>query len=277
MTDFRDRKVLVTGAGNGIGLLMAERIAMRGGRLILWDVDAIALEKARARVASLGDVLDVHACDLSDRESIEAAAARVIAGHGGVDVLINNAGIVSGKRLLEDSDEAIVKTFSVNTLALFRTVRAFLPGMMDAGSGHIVTIASASGIAAAPRLTVYSASKAAAIGFDEALRLELGRDGAPIRTTVVCPFYIATGMFEGVRTRFPALLPILEPGYVADRIVAAIEGDRARLVLPRFVMTTYLLRVLPVAWFDALLDFFGVTHSMDDFTGRGDRDRRRAR
>jgi len=277
MTDFRDRKVLVTGAGNGIGLLMAERIAMRGGRLILWDVDSVALEKARARVASLGDVLAVDACDLSDRESIEAAAARVIGEHGGVDVLINNAGIVSGKRLLEQSDDAVVKTFSVNTLALFRTVRAFLPGMIEARSGHIVTIASASGIAAAPRLTVYSASKAAAIGFDEALRLELARDGAPIRTTVVCPFYIATGMFEGVRTRFPALLPILEPGYVADRIVAAIEGDRARLVLPRFVMTTYLLRVLPVAWFDALLDFFGVTHSMDDFTGRDDRDRRRAR
>ena len=134
MTDFRDRKVLVTGAGNGIGLLMAERIAMRGGRLVLWDVDAVALEKARARVACLGDVLAVDACDLSDRGSIEAAAARVIGEHGGVDVLINNAGIVSGKRLLEDSDESIVKAFSVNTLALFRTVRAFLPGMIAARS-----------------------------------------------------------------------------------------------------------------------------------------------
>ncbi|HLS54926.1 MAG TPA: SDR family oxidoreductase [Zeimonas sp.] len=277
MTDFRDRNVLVTGAASGIGLLMAERIATRGGRLILWDVDAAALETARARVAALGDVLSAHACDLGDRASIEAAAARVVAEHGRVDVLINNAGIVSGKRLLEQSDEAIVETFSVNTLALFRTVRAFLPGMLDARSGHIVTIASASGIAAAPRLTAYSASKAAAIGFDEALRLELGRDGAPIRTTVVCPFFIATGMFDGVRTRFPMLLPILEPGYVADRIVAAIEADHARLVLPRFVMTTYLLRLLPVAWFDRLLDFFGVTHSMDDFTGHGDRDRRRAR
>ena len=269
MTVLRGRKVLITGAAHGIGLLMAERIAARGGHLILWDVDPAALEAACARIAAAGGSAVAYHCDLAERTSIEGAAARVLGQQGRVDVLINNAGVVTGRRLLETDDAAIERTFAVTTLALFRTVRAFLPGMLEAGDGHLVTIASASGIAAVPRLTDYSASKAAAIGFDEALRLELAHDAAPVRTTVVCPFYIGTGMFAGARTRFPWLLPILQPEYVADRIVAAIENDRARLVMPRFVLTTYLLRLLPVSWFDALLDFFGVTRSMDEFTGHG--------
>ncbi|HQY28089.1 MAG TPA: SDR family oxidoreductase [Burkholderiaceae bacterium] len=270
MTQLSERNVLVTGAASGIGLLLAERFAARGARTILWDVDAVALEAALARVAAAGGgPAAAYVCDLSDRQSIESTAARVVARHGRVDVLVNNAGIVNGKRLLELSDAEIERTFAVNTLALFRTVRAFLPGMLAAGEGHVVTIASAAGIAAAPRLADYSASKAAAIAFDEALRLELARDAAPVRTTIVCPFFVATGMFAGARTRFPRLLPILAPSVVAARIVDAIEADRARLVLPAFVKSTWLLRLLPVAWFDAAMGFFGITRSMDDFTGRG--------
>lgn len=119
-----------------------------------------------------------------------------------------------------------------------------------------------------PHLTDYSASKAAAIAFDEALRLELKHDGAPVKTTVVCPFYIATGMFAGVRTCFPLLLPIMKPEGVAGRIVRAIEHDESRVVLPWFVRVAWLVRLLPIAWFDALMNFFGITKSMDDFTGR---------
>jgi all-trans-retinol dehydrogenase (NAD+) len=89
-----------------------------------------------------------------------------------------------------------------------------------------------------------------------------------VRTTVVCPYYIATGMFEGVRTRFPLLLPIMKPEAVVERIVRAIERDEARLILPWFVRWAFPLRLLPVAWFDALMSFFGITKSMDDFTGR---------
>ncbi len=268
MTDFRNRKVLITGAASGIGRLMALKIAGKGGRLILWDVDAAHLDAVAAEIAAAGGQASVVACNLVEREPIEAAAARTLAEHGAVDVLINNAGIVDGKPLLQASDEEIARTFAVNTLAPFRTVRAFLPGMLAQGAGHIVTIASASGIAAVPRLADYSASKAAAIAFDESLRLELKHDGAPVRTTVVCPYYIATGMFEGVRTRFPLLLPIMKPEAVAARIVRAIERDESRLILPWFVRCAFPLRLLPTAWFDALMNFFGITKSMDAFTGR---------
>lgn len=268
MTDFKNRKVLITGAASGIGHLLALRIAAKGGRLILWDVDEAHLAGVAAEIAAAGGQASVVACNLAEREAIAAAAARTLQDHGAVDILINNAGIVDGKRLLEATDAEIERTFAVNTLAPFRTVRAFLPGMLAQGAGHIVTIASAAGIAAVPRLADYSASKAAAIAFDESLRLEFAHDGVPVKTTVVCPFYIATGMFAGVRTRFPLLLPILRPEAVAARIVRAIEHDEARLILPWFVRNVFPLRLLPVAWFDALMAFFGVTKSMDAFTGR---------
>lgn len=268
MSEFQNRRVLITGAASGIGRLMALRIAARGGRVILWDVDEAHLSAVAAEIAVAGGQASVYACNLAERASIEAAAARTLAEQGAVDVLINNAGIVDGKRLLEATDAEIERTFAVNTLALFRTVRAFLPGMLAQGRGHIVTIASAAGIAATPRMTDYSASKSAAIAFDEALRLELKHDGAPVKTTVVCPYYISTGMFEGVRTRFPLLLPIMKPEAVAARIVRAIARNESRVILPWFVRCAFPLRLLPTAWFDALMDFFGITKSMDAFTGR---------
>jgi all-trans-retinol dehydrogenase (NAD+) len=268
MTDFSDRNVLITGAASGIGRLMAMRIARRGGRLILWDVNRAALDAVTAEIATSGGTVAAYVCNLADRQAIQTVAARVQSEQGTVDVLINNAGVVAGKRLLEESDAEIERTFAVNTLALFWTVRAFLPGMLAKRAGHIVTIASAAGIAGVPRMADYSASKFAAFGFDEALRLECKRAGAQVKTTLVCPFYISTGMFDGARTRFPRLLPILKPDYVAVRVVEAIEREQARLILPWFVRMVYPLRLLPVAWFDALMNFFGITKSMDDFVGR---------
>ena len=171
--------------------------------------------------------------------------------------------------MIARAQKAIERTFDVNALAHFWTVRAFLPAMVERNRGHIVTVASAGGLVAAPRLADYSASKFAAVGFDEALRLELASQGLDIKTTLVCPFYVKTGMFEGVKTRFSWLLPILEPEYVADRIVKAIEKNRRRLIMPRFAYTSFALRLLPVPVFDFLIDFFGVSRSMENFTGRG--------
>ena len=268
MSEYAGKAVLITGAASGIGRLLAQRIAGEGARLVLWDVDAAALERARTEVAAAGRQVAAYVCDLRDRAAIAAAATATLRDCGPVDILVNNAGVVSGKTLLAASEDDILRTFDVNALALFWTTRAFLPAMMERGSGHIVTIASAAGVVGTSRLVDYCASKHAAVGFDESLRLELRRLGSRIRTTVVCPFYISTGMFEGVKTRFPLLLPILTPEYAVERIVAAIRRDRRRLVMPRIVYTTWLGRVLPVRLFDAIMEFLGVNRSMDDFIGR---------
>lgn len=268
MTSFANKKVLITGAASGIGRMLAEAAAKRGARPILVDLNEQALKSTEAWLRDAGHECAVFTCDLSQREQIDDLGAAVIAAEGHVDILINNAGIVNGKTLLETTAEDIERTFAVNTLALFHMTRAFLPSMQARQAGHIVTVASAGGIAGTARLVDYCSSKFAAIGFDESLRLELKRLEIPVRTTVVCPYYVDTGMFEGVKTRFPLLLPILKPEALVKRIIRAIERDRSRLLMPWFVYTVYPMRLLPVSWQDALLSFLGINRSMDEFKGR---------
>jgi all-trans-retinol dehydrogenase (NAD+) len=266
---FAGKRVLITGAASGIGRLMAERIAAEGGALVLWDLDRPGVEAFAGELRGRGRTVHAYTCNVADRSAVYATAARVLAEAGPVDILINNAGIVSGKPLLEASDEAIERTLAVNTLALFWTTRAFLPAMIARGTGHVVTIASAGGICGTARLVDYCASKFAAVGFDDSLRLELARLGHHgIRTTVVCPFYIRTGMFAGVKTRLPWLLPILEPEDAADRIVTAIRRRRRRLIMPWAVLTVYVGRLLPTPLFDKVMHVLGISRSMDEFTGR---------
>ena len=268
MTDIKGSRALITGAASGIGRLLATQLGRGGASLVLWDIDGPGLAAVQAELQDTGCDVRSYVCDLTRREDIEAAAGRTLADGGPVDILVNNAGIVSGKSLLEISPAEIERTFQVNTLALFWTTKAFLPGMLERDRGHIVTIASAAGLAGTSKLTDYCSSKFAAVGFDESLRVELKRQESRVVTTVVCPFYTDTGMFEGVKTRFPWLLPILDPDYVVRRTVSAIENNRRRLIMPRFVYTGWPSRLLPVAWFDALMAFFGISHSMDDFRGR---------
>jgi all-trans-retinol dehydrogenase (NAD+) len=268
MTDFLGKNVLITGAGSGIGRLMAEKIAAEGGQVALWDVNREGLDRLREELEGRGAKARTYLCDVTNRSAVSATAEQVLREQGPVDILINNAGVVTGKLLLEASDQEIQRTIDVNLMALFWVTRAFLPKMVERNRGHVVTIASAAGMAGVGRLSDYCASKFAAVGFDESLRLELKRQNLAIRTTGVCPYYISTGMFEGVKTRFPWLLPILKPEKVVDRTLAAIRKNRRRLLMPWFVYTIWPTRLLPVPLFAAIMDFFGANRSMDEFTGR---------
>uniref|UniRef100_A0A9J2Q8P9 Uncharacterized protein n=1 Tax=Ascaris lumbricoides TaxID=6252 RepID=A0A9J2Q8P9_ASCLU len=163
------------------------------------------------------------------------SANRVKKEIGDVNILINNAGIVNGRKLLESTDEAIEMTIAVNTNALFFTTKAFLKAMVDTNHGHIVTIASMAGKCGTVGLVDYCASKHAAVGFSESLAVELyalRKDGVYI--TTVCPFFIDTGMFDGVQTKSPNLLPILQPKYAVEQIMEAILTNRETLIMPKF-------------------------------------------
>jgi len=265
MTDIQGSTVLITGAAGGIGGRLAAQLATGGARLVLWDIDPVGLERIRRELEKDGSPVDTYVCDLTSRQEIARVAAQTLERSGPIDVLINNAGIVSGSYLLDIPDEAIERTFQVNALAPFWTVKAFLPSMLERGSGHLVTVASAAGLAGTARLTDYCASKFAAVGFDEALRQELRQLDSRLVTTVVCPFFADTSMFAGARTRFSWLLPILPPEAVAARIVRAIRKNRRRVIMPRLVHVVWPGRLLPVSWFDALLAFLGVSRSMDEF------------
>jgi all-trans-retinol dehydrogenase (NAD+) len=268
MKPFLDQNILITGGSSGIGKLMAETFAAEGARVIVWGLERAALEAVDKELSERGLRCATYICDVSRRYSVYDTAKRVISEQGPIDILINNAGVVSGRPLLEISDSEIELTFGVNALAPIWTTRAFLPDMIARGRGHIVTIASAAGLLGAPRLTDYAASKHAAVGFDDALRAELihlGHHG--IRTTVVCPYFISTGMFEGT-SGATRLLPILTPEYATRRIVQAIRRGRRRLFLPRAVALVFLARLLPTPIFDWIMRTLGVARSMDGFTGR---------
>ncbi len=269
MSEIKGRHILVTGGASGIGRLMAKKLAALGGRISLWDINTENLDNVVAELnAAGGERARGFVCDVSQRETVYRIADETRAAGGAIDILINNAGIVSGKGILELPDEKIVATFAINVLSLFWTAKAFLPQMIERRRGHIVTIGSAASLIGVPRLTDYAASKWAAMGFDESLRAELRKSAPEVRTTVVCPYYIDTGMFHGVKSRFPRLLPILNEDTVAARIVSAIQRDRRRLIMPVMVYLVPLMRVLPVDLFDKLATFLGVNASMDEFRGR---------
>lgn len=276
MTELNGSRVVITGAASGLGRRLALELAARRASVSAWDINAAALARLQEELREAGaSGVHVAVVDVGDRDAVAAAAEEVRAAFGTPDILFNNAGIVNGKTLMESTDEAIERTFRVNTFGLFWVTRAFLPDMMRRNSGHIVNIASAAGTMGVSGLADYCASKFAAVGFDESLRMELRKLGSNVRTTVVCPYYINTGMFDGVKSRFPLLLPILEEADVTRRILRAVDRDARRLMMPSLVYIIPLMRLLPVDVFDSLATFLGVNASMDHFVGRA-RDASRA-
>ena len=268
-------RFLITGAAMGMGRLYAERAVTEGASVVvLWDVNKKALEQTArelAAIAPAGVAVDGMVVDLSKREAIEKAAARVIASHGGVDVLINNAGIVRGGVFWEHENAAHTEaTMMVNTVAPMVATHEFLPGMMASGRQcRIVNIASAAGLIANPKMSVYAASKWALIGWGDSVRLELAREGHKnVKLTTVMPSYISTGMFDGARG--PLMTPLMTPEYVVSRVWKAMRAGKPMLMLPWTVhLSKFLKGALPQRAFDVIADkVFHVYSSMDNFRGR---------
>ncbi|GAA0434743.1 SDR family oxidoreductase [Leifsonia naganoensis] len=287
--------MLITGAASGMGRLYAERAVREGARaVVLWDRDAAALtaltDALRAEIlagrtaaawgapprspssAAGTPVTSVHPyfLDLGELGAIAQSAQAVRRELGGIDVLVNNAGIVRGKYFWEhDNGDDTRPTMQVNALAPMYVTREFLPGMIESDrEARIVNIASAAGTLSNPRMSVYAASKWAVIGWSDSVRLELEQQGfGHVKVTTVAPSYIDTGMFEGARG--PLLTPVLTPEYVVDKVWKAMLAGRPMLMLPWSVGFARLLKgVLPTRAWDAVADRLGVYHSMDLFTGR---------
>ena len=266
---------MITGAARGMGLLYAERAVAEGARaVILWDRDAAALAATAAvltEVADEGTLIASFVVDIGDLGAIAQAAQRVRTEVGDPDIVINNAGIIRGKFFWDhDNGEDIRPTMKINALAPMYITREFLPHMMTNGKreSRIVNIASAAGTLSNPRMSVYAASKAALIGWSDSLRLELAQQGfGQVKVTTVCPSYISTGMFDGVRG--PLFTPVMTPEYVVDRVWRAMLAGKPMLMMPWTVSLARALRgTLPLPLWDRVASGFGVYRSMDDWVGR---------
>ncbi|XP_059971746.1 epidermal retinol dehydrogenase 2 isoform X1 [Mesoplodon densirostris] len=229
--------VLITGSGSGLGRLLALKFARLGSVLVLWDVSQEGNEETckMAREAGATRVY-AYTCDCSRKEEVYRVADEVKKEVGDVSILINNAGIVTGRKFLDCPDELMEKSFDVNFKAHLWTYKAFLPAMIANDHGHLVCISSSAGLIGVSGLADYCASKFAAFGFAESVFMEtFAKKQNGIKTTIVCPFFIKTGMFDGCTTGCPSLLPILEPEYAVRKIVDAILQEKPYLYMPRFI------------------------------------------
>ena len=280
----RDRCVFITGAGAGLGHGLAVGAAARGAAtLILCDVNTVALAETRATLlaaaAEESRPLSVHtyACDVSSDAAVKAMAASILATLPPIDVLINNAGVVNGKPLLELTERDVQRTLHINCISNFNIHRHLLPSLVARNAGYVVTIASMMGVVAAAKLSDYCASKSAQIAMHNVLRLEMRRAAPNLRMLLVNPWSIDTGMFAGVATSKTNLrvkiantiAPMLRPEDVIRRTLDCVEAGESLLVMPGVLrwLPHAIKLLLPPELDDALLDYMGGIDAMDTFTG----------
>lgn len=266
------KKVLITGAAMGLGKLFAARAVREGAAaVVLWDINEVALKETAAELTAQGGTIHHFVVDVSAPQAIAEAAESVRAAVGGIDILVNNAGIVRGNSYFWDTENRadIAQTMAINAHAPMYVTLEFLPAMV-AGSteARVLTIASSAGLVANPRMSVYAASKWAALGWSDSVRIELEQAGHEhVKVTTVCPTYINTGMFDGAKGFL--FTPILEQDDVVDTSWREMKNGTPLVILPwTSRLNKAISGLLPVKLRDLFLNSVGVYHSMEEFTGR---------
>lgn len=186
------RRVLITGAASGLGKSLALRFAADGWRVAVCDLDEDRLSQTAEEIDRAGGTCMYLRADVTSEQDIKQLAESVSDHWGGLDVLVNNAGIAIAGRTDETSMEEWRRIFEVNFFGVLRTTQAMLP--LIAQGGHIINVASFAGIAAAPGLVAYNTTKAAVISFSESLRAELV--DREIGVSVACPAFFKTRLME---------------------------------------------------------------------------------
>jgi len=239
-------RVFITGASSGLGAALAAHYAARGAVL---GLVARRADKLAAIAAALGTPVSVYAVDVADRDALAAAAADFASRHGTPDIVIANAGISPGTQGGDPADVAVLeRVLRTNVSGLAATLAPFVEPMRTRASGTLAGIASVAGFRGLPGSGAYSASKAAAIAWLEALRVEL--HGSGVRVVTVCPGYIETPMTAVNRFPMPFLISAED---AAKRVARAIERGDAFTVLPWQMRLVFLfLRCAPAWLFDRL-------------------------
>jgi uncharacterized protein len=236
-----------------LGAATARELARAGARVILLARRREELDRV---AAGLGDrALGVHAVDLTDADAVARVASRIGADFGAPDVIVNNAGAGQWKFLDETSPAEAVQMMAAPYFTALYVTRAFLPGMLARGSGHIVNVSSTASRIVWPGATAYTAARWALRGFSEALRADLAGSGVGVTLFEGGP--IASTYWDhnpGSRERMPGiarLIPVLTPEAAARAIVGGIEREKPLVVAPALMRLVYLQhRVFPglVQW-----------------------------
>jgi NAD(P)-dependent dehydrogenase (short-subunit alcohol dehydrogenase family) len=224
---------VVTGAGGGLGRAIAKKLAERGGSIVISDIDVAGAEETKRIVEAAGGKGFVERCDVARAEEVENLRDRAIAHLGGVDLIVNNAGVAVGgpigKIPLKDWDWIV----GINLMGVVYGCHFFVPLMKEQGSGHVLNVASIAGITYAPDMGPYNATKAAVVALTETLAGELSGKG--VGATVLCPYFFQTNIHRAARahTEKPMLEQIdklmkqnkVSADGVAERALRACDKD----------------------------------------------------
>ena len=256
--DTNRRRVLITGAGSGLGLALAHRYARSGARVACVDLIAERAEAAAAALPGNGHLAQV--VDVGDDASMQALHDRIQREWGSVDVLINNAGIASVGAMVDTTMEEWRKVIDIDLLGVVRGCRLFLPAMLAARKGQVINTASFAGLAGAPGMMSYGVAKAGVVALSEQLRAETHASGVGV--SVICPAFFRTNLLETafasdkIKAKVIKLMdtsPDTLDG-VADKVFAAAErGEFMIIPTKREPMRWRMKRWLPGLYFRMIL------------------------
>jgi len=240
---YEGRAAIVTGASGGIGRATAVRLASEGARVLLTDLASTPLDEAAAEAASAGTEVETLVVDVSDPAQMEAMVARAEQAFGGLDLLVNNAGIEGVMTGIEDYPlETFDQVFAVNVRGVFLGMRFAAPALRRRGGGAIVNLASVAGLSGDPTLSVYCASKHAVIGLTRSGALSWAAEG--VRVNAVCPSPVETRMMrsiergmsedepDAIHKMISERIPLgryAEPSEIAA-LIAFVGSDEARFI-----------------------------------------------
>ena len=262
MKSFSGRVAAITGAGSGIGRALAQALAGQGAELAISDIDEAGLERTATDCHNIGATVSTAVLDVSERDAVYAWADQVVADHGGVHLIVNNAGVALESSVALMSDRDFEWLMDINFWGVVHGTKAFLPHLKAAGEGHVVNISSVFGLLSIPTQSAYNAAKFAVRGFTDALRMELDMEPCGVSATTVHPGGIKTNIARNARKNpvgaagdqipqsnteeFEKLLRT-SPEEAARQILVAVRKNRRRALIGPDAKVFDLLSRLPAA------------------------------
>lgn len=234
MKSFANKVAAITGAGSGIGRALALNLAQQGCHLALSDVNETGLAETVKQAASLGVKVTSQKLDVADKDGVHAWADTVVAEHGKVNLIFNNAGVALGSTVEGMSYDELAWVMNINFWGVVYGTKAFLPYLKASGDGHIVNVSSVFGICSQPTQSAYNASKFAVRGFTEALRQELDLENAPVSVTCVHPGGIKTNIAKAAKMNDSVRSVGLDPATGSknfDKLLRTSPDDAAKVIL----------------------------------------------